>query len=92
LESAVGSVGRSLIAKPRAGAKLRAMSFAQVLDNLALRKSPLLRRFEALIAPKSDTELEALAQEAHARMTKLYAEKEKPSHRRQHVVRREFSK
>ncbi len=42
------------------------MSFAQVLDNLALRKSPLLRRFEALISPKSDGELEALAQEAHA--------------------------
>ena len=66
MESAGGSVGRSLIAKPRAGAKLRAMSFAQVLDNLALRKSPLLRRFEALISPKSDAELEVLAQEAHA--------------------------
>ena len=42
------------------------MSFAQILDNLALRKSPLLRRFEALICPKSDLEFEGLAQHAHA--------------------------
>src|SRR3954471_8384924 len=42
------------------------MSFAQALDNLPLQKSALLRRFEALISPKSDAELEALAQEAHA--------------------------
>lgn len=42
------------------------MSFAQILDNLPLRKSPLLQRFEALISPKSDAELEALAQKAHA--------------------------
>ena len=42
------------------------MSFAQVLDSLALRKSPLPRRFAELILPKSDAELEALAQQAHA--------------------------
>src|SRR5919205_576449 len=42
------------------------MSFAEVLDNLALKKSPLLRRFCDLITPKSDAELEALGQEAHA--------------------------
>jgi 2-iminoacetate synthase len=42
------------------------MSFGEVLDNLALRKSPLLRRFDELISPKSDAELEALAQHAHA--------------------------
>jgi 2-iminoacetate synthase len=42
------------------------MSFAQVLDNLPLQKSPLLRRFEALIAPKANGEFEALAQQAHA--------------------------
>src|SRR5947209_20536647 len=42
------------------------MSFAQILDDLALRKSPLLRRFEGLICPKSDLEFEALAQHAHA--------------------------
>src|SRR6476660_7482366 len=41
------------------------MSFAQVLDNLALQKSPLLRRFDDLISLKSDAELEALAQQAH---------------------------
>jgi 2-iminoacetate synthase len=42
------------------------MSFAQVLDNLPLRKSALLQRFESLISPKFDGELEALGQEAHA--------------------------
>jgi 2-iminoacetate synthase len=42
------------------------MSFARVLDNLPLKKSPFLRRFEGLLAPKSDAELEVLAQEAHA--------------------------
>jgi 2-iminoacetate synthase len=43
------------------------MSFAEVLDNLApLRKSLLLRRFDELISPKSDAELETLAQQAHA--------------------------
>jgi 2-iminoacetate synthase len=41
------------------------MSFAQVLDSLALKKSPGLRRFAELIAPKSDDEFEVLAQEAH---------------------------
>src|SRR5437764_11466611 len=42
------------------------MSLAEVLDSLALRKSPFLRRFDALISPKPDAELETLAQEAHA--------------------------
>src|SRR3978361_1335841 len=42
------------------------MSFAQVLDSMPLRKSPVLRRFQALISSKSDDELEALAQRAHA--------------------------
>ena len=38
------------------------MSFADVLDNLALKKSELLDRFKHLITPKSDYELEAMAQ------------------------------
>jgi 2-iminoacetate synthase len=38
------------------------VSFTETLDNLALRKSPLVRRFEQLIAPKSDAELQAMAQ------------------------------
>jgi 2-iminoacetate synthase len=38
------------------------MSFAETLDNLSLRKSELVHRFEHLIAPKSDQELEAMAQ------------------------------
>ncbi|MEY2519474.1 MAG: 2-iminoacetate synthase [Verrucomicrobiota bacterium] len=42
------------------------MSFAQVLDNLPLQKSRLLRRFEDLLTPKSDAEFEALAQTSRA--------------------------
>ncbi|PYL67989.1 MAG: 2-iminoacetate synthase ThiH, partial [Verrucomicrobia bacterium] len=38
------------------------MSFVETLDNLALRKSEVVQRFERLIAPKSDLELEAMAQ------------------------------
>ncbi len=38
------------------------MSFVETLDNLALRKSELVHRFEHLIALKSDRELEAMAQ------------------------------
>ena len=40
------------------------MSFAPFLNNLPLQKSRLLQRFADLIAPKSDTEFEALAQES----------------------------
>ena len=39
------------------------MSFADVLPTLA--PSPLLRRFAQLIEPKTDAELEAMAQQAH---------------------------
>jgi len=39
-----------------------AMSFVEILDNLALRKSELVERFQHLIAPKSDNQLEAMAQ------------------------------
>src|SRR4051812_10381584 len=46
--------------------EIAGMSFARVLDNLALQKSPFLRRFEHLISPKSDAALEKIAQEAHA--------------------------
>jgi 2-iminoacetate synthase len=42
------------------------MSFAQALDNLALRKTDVVRRFEQLIAPKSDVELESMAQTSRA--------------------------
>jgi 2-iminoacetate synthase len=42
------------------------MSFAETLDNLPLHKSPLVRRFEELIAPKSDGALEEMAQTARA--------------------------
>jgi 2-iminoacetate synthase len=40
------------------------MSFIAILDNLTLTKSDLVRRFEHLIAPKSDQELEAMAQDS----------------------------
>jgi 2-iminoacetate synthase len=42
------------------------MSFAELLDGLPLKRSPLLQRFEALLAPKSDGALEEMAQRAHA--------------------------
>ena len=42
------------------------MSFVETLDNLALKKSELVERFEQLIAPKSDQELETMAQASHA--------------------------
>jgi 2-iminoacetate synthase len=38
------------------------MSFVEILDNLALRKSELVERFERLITPKSDQQLETMAQ------------------------------
>src|SRR4051812_38139630 len=42
------------------------MSFAAILDQLALEKSARLLEFEQLIAPKSDAQLEALAQTSRA--------------------------
>src|SRR5690349_18725121 len=38
------------------------MSFIETLDSLPLRQSQLIERFEHLIAPKRDEELEAMAQ------------------------------
>ncbi|HXX41862.1 MAG TPA: 2-iminoacetate synthase ThiH [Chthoniobacterales bacterium] len=38
------------------------MSFAETLDNLQFRKSSLVQRFSELIAPKSDIDLESMAQ------------------------------
>ncbi|HEX3620256.1 MAG TPA: 2-iminoacetate synthase ThiH [Candidatus Udaeobacter sp.] len=42
------------------------MSFIVTLDNLALKKSELVARFEHLIAPKADEEFEAMAQTSHS--------------------------
>jgi len=42
------------------------MSFAPVLDNLPLSRSPLLQRFEELIAPKTDSQFEAMAKAARS--------------------------
>jgi 2-iminoacetate synthase len=48
------------------------MSFAAVLDNLPLRKSAAVRRFGRLIEPKSDSELESLAQSARTSTLKYF--------------------
>src|SRR5437868_13928911 len=42
------------------------MSFVETLDGLALTKSAVVRKFARLIAPKSDSELESMAQTARA--------------------------
>src|ERR1700755_1689753 len=42
------------------------MSFVETLDNLALKKSELVQCSGHLIAPKSDRELEAMAQQARS--------------------------
>jgi 2-iminoacetate synthase len=41
------------------------MSFVEILDGLSLTRSALVLRFTELIAPKSDGELEAMAQTSH---------------------------
>src|SRR5678815_2786952 len=46
--------------------EIMVMSFVEILDNLALRKSELIERFEDLIASKSNQELEAMAQTSRA--------------------------
>ena len=48
------------------GHEIVGMSFVETLDNLALKKSELVNRFEHLIAPKSDREFEAMAQTSRA--------------------------
>ena len=48
------------------GHEIVVMSFVETLDNLALKKSELVKRFEHLIAPKSDREFEAMAQTSRA--------------------------
>jgi 2-iminoacetate synthase len=55
------------ICEPGRGHEITMMSFIETLDNLALNKSELVRRFEHLIAAKSDRELEAMAQTSRAR-------------------------
>src|SRR5436309_1921078 len=42
------------------------MSFAPVLDDLPLKRSPHLRRFEELLAPKTDSQFEAMARAARS--------------------------
>src|SRR3954469_3995059 len=42
------------------------MSFIETLDALPLAKSPVVNRFEQLIAPQSDSQLEAMARTSRA--------------------------
>jgi 2-iminoacetate synthase len=58
--------GVAAICESRCGHEIDLMSFAQLLDDLPLRKSELLQRFEQLLAPKSDAEFETMAQQARA--------------------------
>ena len=48
------------------GREIVVMSFAETLDSLALKRSELVRRFEDLVAPKTDEEFEAMAQTSRA--------------------------
>jgi len=50
----------------RAAHEIILMSFVESLNNLALRKSELVERFEHLIAPKPDQDIETMAQTSHA--------------------------
>jgi len=54
------------VCEARRPREIEAMSFASTLDKLALHKSTVVRRFEQLIAPKSDSELESMAQTSRA--------------------------
>src|SRR6202040_2885922 len=58
--------------KSRAREIITLMSFAQALDNLALRKSDVVRRFEQLIAPKSGADLESMAQTSRTLMLRNF--------------------
>jgi hypothetical protein len=50
------------------------MSFVETSDSLALKKSEVVQRFGQLIAPKSDPELEAMAQTSRAlKLQKFWA-------------------
>ena len=53
---------RDCVCEGQHGREIILMSFVETLDNLALTKSELVERFEDLISPKSDHELEAMAQ------------------------------
>ena len=66
------SSGQTAVAKLSAKREVIPMSFAKVLDNLPLQKPTLVRRFEQLIAPKSDSELEKMAQLARALTTQHF--------------------
>src|ERR1700737_541382 len=61
------ALARAIAVCECAGAyEINLMSFSETLDNLPLRKSDVVRRFEQLIAPKSDAELESMAQTSRA--------------------------
>src|SRR5207248_8810624 len=63
-----GSLNQSVdcVCECRSAHEIILMSFIGTLDNLALKKSELVERFEHLIAPKADEEVEAMAQTSHS--------------------------
>lgn len=64
VQCAEDSAHYTLRSAPRA--RNYSVSFTETLDHLALRKSLLVRRFEQLIAPKSEAELQAMAETSSA--------------------------
>ena len=64
--TAEATSGRSGVCEPRLRREACHMSFAAILDNLALEKSVAVARFERLLLPKSDSEFEAIARQARA--------------------------
>jgi len=68
VEAAVPGCNLILAAVCEAGSagEINAMPFTEILDSLPLKKSQLVCRFEQLIAPKSDLELESMAQTSRA--------------------------
>jgi 2-iminoacetate synthase len=54
------------VCEVRGPREITPMSFVQTLDDVQLKKSPMVRRFEQLIAPKSNADLEAMAQMSRA--------------------------
>jgi 2-iminoacetate synthase len=50
------------VCERRHGREVILMSYVETLDNLALKKSEVVERFGQLVTPKSDPELEAMAQ------------------------------
>src|SRR5204863_9211415 len=67
-----GCATRSLFAEAAARMESIIVAFAPILDNLPLEKSETVRSFSALIAPKTNAELDRLAGRPRARTRKQF--------------------